>query len=80
MNDQSNGTRYVPKADELVERIKAGVRRRVGGRVRDFQVQVQERGLVLKGWTRSYYAKQLVQHTAMEVGGLPILANRVEVS
>jgi osmotically-inducible protein OsmY len=79
MNDLSNGMLVNSKLDELVERIQASVRRRVGGWVRDFQVQVQDQGLVLRGRTRTYYAKQLVQHTAMEVGGLPILANRVEV-
>jgi hypothetical protein len=79
MNDLSNGMLVNSKLDELVERIQASVRRRVGGWVRDFQVQIQDQGLVLCGRTRTYYAKQLVQHTVMEVGGLPILANRVEV-
>jgi hypothetical protein len=80
MNELSNATLLNARLDEVVERIKAGVRRRIGGWVRDFQVQIQDQGLVLRGRTRTYYAKQLVQHTAMEVGGLPILANRVEVS
>ncbi len=80
MNELSNSLAVNTKLDELVERITAGVRRRVGGWVRDFQVQIHDEGLILRGWTRTYYAKQLVQHTAMEVGGLPILANRVEVA
>lgn len=80
MNELSNSPMVNPKADELIERIKAGVRQRVGGWVRDFQVQIHDQGVILRGRTRTYYAKQLVQHTAMEVGGLAILANRIEVS
>lgn len=48
-------------------------------RVRDFRVLVQEHGLVLQGCASTYYAKQLAQHAAMEVSGLPILANKIEV-
>jgi len=80
MNELLNGTQCPAKTQELVERIEASVRHRLGGWILDFKVQIQDRGLVLRGRTRTYYAKQLVQDTAMKVGGLPILANRVEVS
>jgi len=80
MNGASGGTLLAPRMNEVAERIEACVRRRLGGWVRDFQVLVQEGGVVLRGRTRTYYAKQLVQHTAMEVGGVPLLANRIEVS
>jgi len=80
MNEASAGTLLAPRLNEVAERIEACVRRRLGGWVRDFQAVVQEQGVVLRGWTRTYYAKQLVQHTAMQVGGLPIVANRIEVA
>jgi osmotically-inducible protein OsmY len=48
-------------------------------RVRRFRVLVQEQGLILQGCAPTYYAKQLAQHVAMEVSGLPILANEIEV-
>jgi CheY-like chemotaxis protein len=37
-------------------------------------------GLVLCGRARTYHEKQLAQHEAMRAGGLPILANRIEVA
>ena len=80
MNALANETLCDPRTKELVERIETTVRRRHGGWVRDFHVVVQDQGMVLRGRTRTYYAKQLVQHTAMTVGGLPLLANRIEVS
>jgi hypothetical protein len=80
MNETSGGTLLAPPKNDVAERIEACVRRRLGGWVRDFQAVVQEHGVVLRGRTRTYYAKQLVQHTAMQVGGLPIVANWIEVS
>jgi osmotically-inducible protein OsmY len=80
MNEASGGTLLELEMNEVAERIEACVRRRLGGWVRDFQVVIQGQGVVLRGRTHTYYAKQLVQHTAMEVGGVPVLANRIEVS
>ena len=48
-------------------------------RMLGFRVLVHEQGLVLQGCAPTYYAKQLAQHIAMEVSGLPILANEIEV-
>jgi hypothetical protein len=63
------------------EQLEALVRRRLIGRVpvRDLRVLVQGQGLVLQGHTPTYYANQLAQHAAMDVTGLPILANEIEV-
>jgi hypothetical protein len=36
-------------------------------------------GVVLRGQSTTYYAKQIVQHAAMELTGLPVLANEIEV-
>jgi hypothetical protein len=53
---------------------------RLAGRVHEFQLMVWAGGLVLLGRARTYYAKQLAQHAVMEATGLPILANKIEVS
>ena len=51
---------------------------RLGRRVRDLLVEVRPTGLVLRGRADSYHVKQLAQHTATAVTGLPVLANRIE--
>jgi hypothetical protein len=63
------------------EEWEAIIQRHLLGRVRLrwFRVLVQEQGLVLQGCASTYYAKQLAQHAAMKVSGLPILANEIEV-
>ena len=57
------------------------VRQWLAGRahVRDLRVILLNEGLVLEGRTATYYAKQLAQHAAMAVTGLPLRANRIEV-
>jgi hypothetical protein len=64
---------------ESLVRIEEQIRRRLSGRVRDFQLVVRDRGLVLRGRSRTYYAKQLAQHAVMETTSLPIRANQIEV-
>ena len=61
------------------EHLETRIRRRLGGRVREFRVLIRPNGLILQGWAPTYHAKQLAQHAAMEIGGLPILANDIEV-
>ena len=80
MNTLANEPVGEPHLKEMVERIETTVRNRHGGWILDFHVDVAEQGLVLHGWTPTYYAKQVVQDTAMKVGGLPIIANCIEVS
>jgi hypothetical protein len=62
-----------------IEQLEARVRCQLSGRVRDLQVLGQDNGLVLRGHTHTYYAKQLAQHAVMEATELPILANEIEV-
>lgn len=50
------------------------------GRVRDFQIFVVDNGIVLRGTTRSYYAKQLAQHAVQQAIPVPIRANEIEVT
>ena len=61
------------------ERLESLLTRRLGSRVRDLRVIVMEAGLILQGRTATYHAKQIAQHTAMEVADMPILANEIEV-
>lgn len=79
MNSLTCETRIGFSRASEIEQLEARVRCRLGGRVRDLQVLGRASGLVLKGHTRTYYAKQLAQHAVMEATELPILANEIEV-
>ncbi len=48
-------------------------------RVRDLRVMCRKDGVILQGSARTYHAKQLAQHSVMEITDLPILANEIEV-
>ncbi len=61
------------------ERLESMLVRRLGSRVRDLRVLVFPTGLILQGRAGTYHAKQLAQHTAMELSETPILANEIEV-
>jgi hypothetical protein len=62
-----------------VEQLEAHLQALLGSRVRDFQVVLRDGGLVLRGRTHTYYAKQVGQHAVMENHSLPIVANEIEV-
>ena len=64
---------------ESLAQIEEQVQCRLTGRVRDFRLLVRDQGLVLLGHARTYYAKQLAQHTVMEATSFPIWANEIEV-
>lgn len=61
-----------------LDQLEGLLQRRLVGRVRDLRVELHDQGVVLRGWTRAYYAKQLAQHGVME-SGFPIVANEIEV-
>ena len=62
-----------------VEQLEARVHQRLGGRVRELHVELRDEGVILQGRASTYYAKQLAQHGVMEMNGLRILANDIEV-
>lgn len=62
-----------------LEQLEGLLQRRLNGRVRDLRLLVQELGIILQGQTSTYYAKQMAQHAAVEITGLTILANEIEV-
>jgi hypothetical protein len=69
------------EAFEMIdERLEALTQVRLGNRVRNLRVLRGKDGLVLRGKTTTYYAKQLVQHAVMELDDCRILANDIEVS
>jgi hypothetical protein len=63
-----------------IAQIETRILCQLGARIYDLQVLRREKGLILRGRTRTYYAKQLAQHAVMAVTDLPILANEIEVS
>jgi hypothetical protein len=63
-----------------LEGLEGRVQCLMNGRVRDLRLLFQEDGLILKGFSRSYYAKQIAQHAVMNGTDLPILANEIEVT
>jgi hypothetical protein len=60
--------------------LEAPVSWRLDRRVRDFRLEVGDKGLILRGRAPTYYAKQLAQHAVMQTTRLSILANEIEVS
>ncbi len=61
------------------EQLQARLQGQLRGRVRELQVLIWTDGVVLRGFARTYYAKQLAQHVVMTQTQLPILANEIEV-
>ncbi len=68
-----------PKMQYEEERLEGMLLRRIGNRVRDLRVIFLADGLILQGRTATYHAKQLAQHAAMELAGMHIVANEIEV-
>ena len=62
-----------------VNELEVRVQGRLAGRVRDLQLLFKNRGVVLRGFARTYHAKQLAQHAVMMESNLPIVANEIEV-
>jgi len=66
----------VPSRQESLEAL---VQRHLGNRVRHLRLVVRAEGVILQGQTATYHAKQLAQHAAMELCGLTVVANDIEV-
>jgi hypothetical protein len=65
--------------NEQLSCVEEHVRTRLGGLVQNLRLIVRDDGLVLRGYARTYYAKQMAQHAVMETISLPIQANEIEV-
>jgi hypothetical protein len=66
-------------SNAAVADLETNIRSRLGRQVADFRLVEADGGLILRGRTASYYAKQLVQHAVMKGTRLPIRANEIEV-
>lgn len=75
----SSFERKLPQGDDLLQRVLSQLKSRLGTSVHDFQLTVCADGLVLRGRVKSYYGKQLAQAVVMEVCGMPVQANDIEV-
>ena len=62
--------------DELEVRLKS----ELGGRIRDLSLHLQDDGIVLCGFTRTFHAKQVAQAIVMRSTDLPIAANEIVVA
>lgn len=65
--------------DELVQRVMACLKVRLGNPVSNFQMSRRDDGLILRGAVRTYYAKQMIQEAVTEVSGQLIVANDIEI-
>lgn len=65
---------------EELARIEQHVQCRLTGQMCDFRLVLDDQGLILRGRTHTYYAKQLAQQAVMEATNLSIRANEIEVS
>jgi hypothetical protein len=64
--------------DEVAQ-VEADIQGRLRHYIRDFRMIVQDGGLVLYGQSRTYYGKQLVQHSVMQRSRVAIRANNINV-
>ena len=79
MNGQTPATHIPPPRLPEVEELETRVQTQLNGRVRNFRLLLRGGGLVLTGYARTYYAKQLAQQAVLAATVLPILANEIEV-
>lgn len=66
-------------AQSLGQLIHQRIRRRLNDRVRDLEVQVTGKRIVLRGRCATYYSKQLAQHAALGAIEDERLENAIEV-
>jgi hypothetical protein len=63
-----------------LDRLEARLRFRLIGRIRGLRLVAAGPGVILTGYARTYYAKQLAQEAVMAATDLPVLANEIEVA
>jgi len=68
-----------PDEESGLDHLENRVQARLSGRIRNLRLLRHDYGIVLRGFARTYYAKQLAQHAVMMECPLPILANEIEV-
>lgn len=68
-----------PGSKNALDQLENRVQSKLSGRIRNLRLLRQDNGVVLRGFARTYYAKQLAQHAVMTESEWPILANEIEV-
>jgi hypothetical protein len=79
MNEHAYDAEFAPVSERDLEQLRARVRWRSHGWVRDLRLSVRGSVLVLEGKAPSYFAKQLAQQALIEAKNVPVLANEIEV-
>lgn len=79
MKNETHQRNSSPTAVQGAGELEAHIQGRLGGRIPDLELVVEEQGVILRGHASTYYLKQLAQHLVMKTTGLPILANEIEV-
>jgi len=69
----------VPVRPAQIDQLETKLLYRSGRQIRNLRVHIEDDGVVLYGQATTYYAKQLAQHAAMEITGLLVIANEIEV-
>ena len=62
-----------------INAVELRVRDILRGRVRDLHLEACDEGVILQGYAKSYYLKQVAQHVVMKAVHLPILRNDIVV-
>jgi osmotically-inducible protein OsmY len=63
-----------------VSRIRRAVRRETRGGISQLKVEIDSRGIRLRGQCGSFYCKQLAQQAAMRLSGEAPVDNQIEVA
>ncbi len=68
-----------PALSSTLSDLEVQLQHRLRGYVRELRLLHQSQGLVLQGYSATYYAKQLAQHALMKATSLPLLSNEIRV-
>jgi hypothetical protein len=79
MNENTSTEILEPAAKCDLDHLENRVHARLSGRIRNLRILLDDCGLILRGFARTYHAKQVAQHAVMAETHLPILANEIEV-
>jgi hypothetical protein len=71
-------TTLTPVAESF-DHVRSIMRRQLHGLIYNFAIAREQRGLILTGIARSYYAKLVAQEVVMRHVGAPIARNDIEV-
>jgi len=64
---------------EFLQELEMIVITRLAGHISQVQFTESTDGLVLRGFCRSFYAKQMVQELLMQLGNFRVIANEIVV-